>query len=73
MGIATLCLWFANYVISQTFPMMNDNAWLIDKFHHAFPFWIYSAMCVVMLLFVWRFVPETKGKTLEEIEHFWKR
>jgi len=73
MGIATLCLWFANYVISQTFPMMNDNAWLIDKFHHAFPFWIYSAMCAVMLLFVWRFVPETKGKTLEEIEHFWKR
>ena len=73
MGIATLCLWFANYVISQTFPMMNDNAWLINKFHHAFPFWIYSAMCAVMLLFVWRFVPETKGKTLEEIEHFWKR
>ena len=73
MAIAVVCLWLANYLVIQTFTMMDENNWLIQKFHHAFPFWIYSAMCAVMLLFVWRFVPETKGKTLEEIEHFWKR
>jgi len=73
MAVAVVCLWLANYLVIQSYTMMDENNWLIQKFHHAFPFWIYSAMCVVMLLFVWRFVPETKGKTLEEIEHFWKR
>ncbi len=71
MAIATLTLWASNYVVSQTFPMMNENPWLVDHFHHAFPFWIYGLMCVVMVLFVWRFVPETKGKSLEEIERMW--
>jgi len=71
MAIATVCLWVANYVVSQTFPMMESNPWLLDKFHHAFPFWLYGVFCVVLLVFVWRFVPETKGKTLEEIERRW--
>jgi MFS transporter, SP family, xylose:H+ symportor len=73
MAVAVVCLWLANYLVIQTFTMMDENNWLIQKFHHGFPFWLYGAMCVVMLLFVWRFVPETKGKTLEEIEQFWKR
>jgi MFS family permease len=71
MAIATVCLWLANYVISQTFPMMDENPWLIEKFHRGFPFWIYGIFCVCLLVFVWRFVPETKGKTLEEIEKYW--
>jgi len=71
MAIATVCLWIANLVVSQTFPMMDGNQWLIEKFHHGFPFWIYGAFCVVLLLFVVRYVPETKGKSLEEIERFW--
>ncbi len=73
MAIATICLWVANYVISQTFPMMDENKWLLEKFHRAFPFWLYGAFCVVLLVFVWRFVPETKGKTLEQIEKRWMR
>ena len=73
MAIATICLWVANYVISQTFPMMDENKWLLEKFHRAFPFWLYGAFCVVLLVFVWRFVPETKGKTLEQIEKHWMR
>ena len=73
MAIATVCLWVANYVISQTFPMMDENKWLIEKFHRALPFWLYGAFCVVLLVFVWRFVPETKGKTLEQIEKHWMR
>jgi SP family xylose:H+ symportor-like MFS transporter len=71
MGIATFCLWVANYIISQTFPMMDDSKWLVAKFHHAFPFWLYGGFCVMLLIFVYRFVPETKGKSLEEIERFW--
>ena len=73
MAIATVFLWVANYVISQTFPMMDENEWLLAKFHHAFPFWLYGVFCVVLLVFVCRFVPETKGKTLEEIEKQWSK
>jgi len=71
MSIATVCLWGSNYVVSQTFPMMNENKWLVEKFHHGFPFWVYGSLCVVLVVFVWKFVPETKGKTLEEIEKHW--
>ena len=71
MGIATICLWMANTIVSQTFPMMDENEFLIEKFHHGFPFFIYGIMCVVMVLFVASVVPETKGKTLEEIEKMW--
>jgi len=71
MAIATVCLWVANYVVSQTFPMMDANNWLLEKFHHALPFWLYGIFCVMLLSFVWRLVPETKGKTLEEIEKHW--
>ena len=68
MGMATICLWVANYVVSQTFPMMNDDPWLLVRFHHGFPFWVYAAFCVVLLAVVWFWVPETKGRSLEEIE-----
>jgi len=73
MAVATLLLWAANYVVSQTFPILNEDPSLVATFHHAFPFWLYALFCVVMLLFVHRVVPETRGKTLEEIEHFWHR
>jgi sugar porter (SP) family MFS transporter len=73
MAIATVCLWVANYVISQTFPMMDENPWLIERFHRGFPFWVYGVFCVCLFVFVLRFVPETKGKTLEEIEQYWMR
>ena len=72
MAVAAIFLWVANYFVSQTFPMMNDNAWLIEKFNRAFPFWVYGGLCVVLVIFVLLFVPETKGKTLEEIEKRWR-
>ncbi len=71
MGVATVFLWLSNYIVTQTFTMMDENPWLIEKFHRGFPFWIYGVFCVCLLVFVWRFVPETKGKTLEEIEKYW--
>ncbi len=73
MAIATLCLWLANTIVSQTFPMMDENEFLVEKFHHGFPFFVYGVFCVVLVIFMIRAVPETKGKTLEEIEEFWKK
>jgi len=71
MAIATVMLWAANFLVSQTFPMMDQNEWLIDRFHHAFPFWVYGALCLVAIVFMASRVPETKGRTLEEIERHW--
>jgi sugar porter (SP) family MFS transporter len=73
MAVATVLLWSANYVVTQTFTLMDQSAWLVDRFHHSFPFWFYAALCVVQVAFVARFVPETKGRTLEEIERSWHR
>lgn len=71
MAIATVCLWVANYIVSQTFPMMDENPWLVATFHRGFPFWLYGAFCIVLLFFVRAYVPETKGKSLEQIERHW--
>ena len=73
MGIATISLWMANTIVSQTFPMMNENKFLVEKFHHGFPFFVYGSMCVVLIVFVRWLVPETKGKSLEEIEKMWMK
>ena len=71
MAIATVCLWVANYLVTQTFSMMKENTWLVETFHHAFPFWVYGLLCLVLVIFVWRCLPETKGKSLEDIERMW--
>lgn len=71
MSIATFCLWSANFVVSQTFPMMDENAWLLSRFNHGFPFYVYAGFCLVLVLTIWKAVPETKGRSLEEIERSW--
>jgi SP family xylose:H+ symportor-like MFS transporter len=71
LAIATLCLWVANYIVSQTFPMMDENPTLIANFNHGFPFFVYAAFCVVLVAVMVKLVPETKGRTLEEIETHW--
>lgn len=73
LSIAVAAQWIANWVISFTFPMMNDNAKLTAQFHHGFAYWIYGIMGILSAIFVWKLVPETKGKTLEEMEGLWKK
>ena len=73
LSIAVAAQWIANWVVSLTFPMMNDNHGLTATFHQGFSYWIYGVMGVLSALFVWKMVPETKGKTLEQIEHIWKK
>jgi SP family xylose:H+ symportor-like MFS transporter len=71
LAMATFCLWVANYIVSQTFPMMDENPMLVRMFNHGFPFFVYAAFCVVLVAVMAKLVPETKGKTLEEIERHW--
>ena len=72
LGLATFCLWLADYVVTQTFPMMNaEGSWFVARFNHAFPFYVYAVFCAVLVVVMWRWVPETKGRTLEEIERSW--
>jgi SP family xylose:H+ symportor-like MFS transporter len=52
---------------------MNDNSWLTALFNHGFSYWIYGLMGFLAAIFVWKLVPETKGKSLEEIEKIWKK
>lgn len=73
MSVATFALWTADFIVSQTFPMMDENPWLISHFNHAFPFYVYALFCGVLVVVVWLGVPETKGRSLEEIEKHWLR
>ena len=73
MSIAVAAQWIANWLISLSFPILNDNQWLTKQFNHGFSYWIYGIMGILAALFVWKLVPETKGKTLEEIEKLWKK
>ncbi len=71
MSIAVAAQWIANLLISWTFPILNDNSWLTGLFNHGFSYWIYGLMGFLAAMFVWKLVPETKGRSLEEIEKFW--
>lgn len=66
MSVATVCLWISCFAVSQFFPLLLER--LQGKV-----FFLYAAMCVLAFLFIFLLVPETKGKTLEEIERAWKK
>lgn len=71
MAVAVAAQWISNYLVSWTFPMMDKNSYLVETFNHGFAYWVYGAMGLVAMFLVWKFVPETKGKTLEEMEKIW--
>ena len=73
MSIAVAAQWLANLAISWTFPMMNESSVLTRLFNHGFSYWIYGIMGFLAAWFVLKLVPETKGKTLEQIESIWKK
>jgi SP family arabinose:H+ symporter-like MFS transporter len=69
MSIAALTVWVSCYVVAQTFPMLNDSATVGP----ARTFWIYAGVSLLSFGFVLVFLPETKGRTLEDIERMWMR
>jgi MFS transporter, SP family, arabinose:H+ symporter len=67
MSIASFTVWVSCYVVAQTFPMLNKS----ELVGPAKTFWLYAAVSLACCLFVVFAVPETKGRTLEEIERHW--
>ncbi|KAL9961391.1 hypothetical protein ACROYT_G030317 [Oculina patagonica] len=65
-GIATLFNWFCSFVITKTFSL------LIDEFTEAGTFWFYGSLAFLAVVFVYFYVPETKGKSLEEIQIYFE-
>ena len=61
-------MWISNFLITLVFPIVNDNAWLQEQFHGAFSMWIFVAFNMVCYWFLSRYVPETRGVALEDIE-----
>lgn len=73
MSIAVAMQWLFNAIVANTFPIMNGSSFNHESFNGALPYFVFAIMCVIALVFVWVFVPETKGKSLEELESVWKK
>ncbi len=67
MSIAGFALWIGTYLIGQLTP------WMLQNLTPAGTFFLFALMCVPYMLIVWKLVPETTGKSLEEIERYWNR
>ncbi|MDR1743146.1 MAG: D-xylose transporter XylE [Dysgonamonadaceae bacterium] len=65
VAIAVAAQWIFNYIVSSTFPPLYDFSPMVA-------YGIYGVMCVLAALFVWKLVPETKGKTLEDMTALWR-
>ena len=73
VAVAVAFQWIFNFIVSSTFvPMFNMHLTEGDDFGHWFTYGLYGIICVVAAIFVWRLVPETKGKTLEDMSKLWK-
>ncbi len=73
VAIAVAFQWIFNFIVSSSFvPMFNMHLTEGDHFGHWFTYGLYGIICVIAALFVWRLVPETKGKTLEDMSKLWK-
>ena len=66
MSVAGFALWIGTYLIGQLTP------WMLENLTPAGTFFLFAGMCVPYILIMWRLVPETTGRTLEEIENYWK-
>lgn len=72
MSIAVGAQWLFNGVVASSFPLVNRSDLNQTEFNGAMPYYIFAAFCAIAFVFVWRYLPETKGKSLEEIEAMWK-
>ena len=73
-AIAVAFQWIFNFIVSSTFvPMYNMKLGAMgDSFGHFFAYALYGLVCIIAAIFVWRLVPETKGKTLEDMTTLWR-
>ncbi len=74
IAIAVAFQWIFNFIVSSTFiPMYSISFESMPNFGHVFAYGLYGIICLVAAWFVWKLVPETKGKTLEEMTNLWKK
>ena len=75
VAIAVAFQWIFNFIVSSTFlPLYNMELGSIGaNFGHMFVYAMYGLICVIAAVFVWKLVPETKGKSLEEMSELWKK
>lgn len=73
MAVAVAAQWVSNFLVSWTFPIMDKNETLVAYFNHGFSYWVYGGLGIVAALFVWKFIPETKGVSLEKMEELWSK
>lgn len=74
VAIAVAFQWIFNWIVSSTFvPMFNLQLGGDANFGHWFTYGLYSIICALAAVFVWKLVPETKGKTLEDMTKLWKK
>jgi SP family arabinose:H+ symporter-like MFS transporter len=66
MALATLSLWIGNFLVGQLTPV------LLDGLGSSWTFWIFALCCSPALWLTWKVIPETKGRSLEDIEAHWK-
>jgi len=72
MAIAVAAQWFMNWVVTVTFNIMEGHS-ALAAFNHGFAYWLYGGFSVLAALFVWKFVPESKGLSLESMKTIWKK
>lgn len=75
VAVAVAFQWIFNFIVSSTFvPLYNMSMGNMgDKFGHCFVYAMYGAICIVAAIFVYKLVPETKGKTLEDMTNLWRK
>lgn len=74
VAIAVAFQWVFNFIVSSSFvPMFNMHLTPDDDFGHWFTYGLYGVVCIIAALFVWKLVPETKGKSLEDMTKMWNK
>lgn len=73
LSVAVGAQWIANLGVSWSFKILDGNSTLNALFHHGFAYWVYGAMSVLAAAFVYYALPETKRRSLEEIQTLWVR
>jgi SP family xylose:H+ symportor-like MFS transporter len=73
MAIAVAAQWIANLAVTASFKVLDSNSFLTAKFNHGFAYFLYGGFSILAALFVWKYVPETKGRSLEAMQDLWGR
>lgn len=74
LSVAVAAQWLANYFVAQTFPIVAEGSLNNNSFWNgSLPYFIFIFFVSIIIVFTWKFLPETKGKSLEELEKIWEK